>query len=172
MNYNKILYRGLSPWTGRNPKILILGTIPSLESFNNKKYYINTSNNSFWEIMSHLFCENLTPDSKIQLTNKGIALWDCLSECYKQNKNNSDNAIIRSSAHPVDLEDFLKKHPTIKYIFLNGFGKRKGTLYWFEKFFKNLNQKYITLPNTSNSYARISKIEKISEWRHLLDYLR
>lgn len=117
----KAPYFGLKPSPGENPKILILGTIPSLESYESKCYYKNAlkKKNSFWEILSNLFKEELTPESKKQLTDKGIALWDCLSECNKNIKNNSDNKIIKTSAKPVDMDAFLKKFPTIKYIILN-----------------------------------------------------
>lgn len=152
----KAPYFGLKPSPGENPKILILGTIPSLESYESKCYYKNAlkKKNSFWEILSNLFKEELTPESKKQLTDKGIALWDCLSECNKNIKNNSDNKIIKTSAKPVDMDAFLKKFPTIKYIILNGQNRRKGTPYYFNKFYKNLNSKYIIkalLSSTKNN---------------------
>lgn len=175
MLHNKTHYKGLRPWVGKNPKILILGTIPSLESFKSKQYYKNAekNKNSFWEILSVLFEEELTPESQKQLTNKGIALWDCLSECDKKIKNNSDKNIIKTSANPVDLEGFLDKFPTIRYIILNGKGKRNGTLYYFNKFYKSLNPKYTikALPSSSNSCRRIRQIDKIEEWKCILKYL-
>lgn len=171
----KTPYFGLKPWTGKNPKILILGTIPSLESYESKCYYKNAlkKKNSFWEILSNLFKEELTPESKKQLTDKGIALWDCLSECNKNIKNNSDNKIIKTSAKPVDMDAFLKKFPTIKYIILNGQGRKNGTPYYFNKFYKKLNSKYIikALPSSSNSNA-MDKEKKIKEWGCILEFLK
>lgn len=170
----KTPYFGLKPRTGENPKILILGIIPSLESYESKCYYKNALKKkiSFWEILSNLFKEELTPESKKQLTDKGIALWDCLSECNKNIKNNSDNKIIKTSAKPVDMDAFLKKFPTIKYIILNGQDRRKGTPYYFNKFYKNLNSKYIIksiLSSTKNN--RMDK-EKIKEWECILEFLK
>jgi hypoxanthine-DNA glycosylase len=55
-------------------------------------------------------------DRKEALLGHRIALWDVLESCLRTRSSNNK---IRSQK-PNDLQSFLKGHPKIKVIFLNG----------------------------------------------------
>lgn len=82
MKINKIEYNKLEckePFiSNKNPKVLILGTIPGNESDNSEFYYAD-SNNYFWKILAKLFNEKIpkTIEKKKKLLIKyDISLWD------------------------------------------------------------------------------------------------
>jgi len=160
---------GLAPWVGEAPKVLILGTFPSDVSIKNGQYYQN-STNRFWEIMHNLFGGSPTDKSKEFLYEHKIALWDCLK--YAQRKGSTDKGIARGSEIPNDISEFLREHPTIKHIVLNG---SSGTKRYFDRFEKHLYSNYdvIVLPQTSklneSGKYKISFEEKLFKWEVLKD---
>jgi len=108
---------GLPPLIDKNSRFLILGTMPGRTSLEQRQYYAD-SRNQFWKIMEILFGVNLKALSyekkKKELLERGIALWDALSSCYRTGSLDKD---IRK---PVlnDLRSFLQSHPCIERVFL------------------------------------------------------
>lgn len=169
------LYKeGLKPWVGKSPKILILGTLPSDESIKQQLYYANISKNSFWKIMYTILPTNEYShncNKEFIISNK-IALWDCLKLANR--KGSLDKSIDISSSICNDLYSFLKKHPTIKYIILNGKGKgskkHPSTPYIFRHvFLEDTHCEIIKLPSTSNCCR---DKEKTMKWSIINDLLR
>lgn len=166
--------KGLEPWVGESPKILILGTLPSDESIKQQSYYANISKNSFWKIMRAILPENKCQyrDNKKFIISNKIALWDCLELAYRE--GSLDRRIDISSSVCNDLYSFLKKYPTIRTIVLNGKGKgsknRPSTPYVFRKFFfEDTHCQIIKLPSTSNSCFDKEKAQK---WYVINDLLK
>ncbi|HVP97517.1 DNA-deoxyinosine glycosylase [Methanoregula sp.] len=150
---------GLSPVTGRDPEVLILGSFPSRMSLEKGEYYGNPKN-QFWKIMEQLF--GIDPDLPYAartalLAEHRIALWDVLCSCRREG---SMDTAIRDPV-PNDIRGFIAAHPTIRCIALNG-----GTA---GRYFNRLNPGLpgLVLPSTSPAYAGMPLAEKIRHWARI-----
>lgn len=101
-------------------RVLVLGTIPGVESLRRGQYYGNPRN-QFWRIV----CEALGRPMPVPyeeriafLIRHRIALWDMLQACDRQ--GSLDAAIDPGSECPNDLPGFLRAHPEVRAIALNG----------------------------------------------------
>ena len=132
-------------------KTVIIGTIPGQESLNGGFYYLS-KRNSFWEIMDELIKPNpsfkdLLEKNKYNeiltiLKDKGIALFDVLSEC---DMDGSLNKTIANEKKNYNLENFLMKNPNVKVVF-NG----RDTKNLYDKL---LSSEYVVY-NSSNSCGK------------------
>lgn len=147
---------GLEPWVGVNPKVLILGTLPSDKSLKNQAYYCSPTN-SFWRIMRELFDDNLEPDNKLFITSCGIALWDCIKS--GERKGSLDSNFNKETLIPNDIREFLLQYPSIKTIVFNGQKAER----FFEKYCRNANCETITLVSTSSAASKPFDY-KLSQW--------
>lgn len=148
------------PVVGKNPVILILGSMPGAASLEKREYYGHPQN-SFWRIMLGLFRNGRPAPYKTRiglLKRNGIALWDVLGEC-RRDGSSADSAI--KDGRPNDVAGFLKRHPGIRYIAFNG----KTAAEFFKKHHKtgNFSQKIIELPSTSPANA-IGHSLKAARW--------
>ena len=156
---------GLLPMMGKDPKILILGTMPGDVSLKQKAYYRNESRNKFWEILHSVFADDEDVSYEDLLKKHHIALWDCLKAGKRQ--GSTDEKFETDSLVPNDLENFLSNNPSIKTIILNGKGESSKSTYGiFNRFFPNLSNRYrvIALSSSSNANATITLEQKIKEW--------
>ncbi|MCT4542364.1 MAG: DNA-deoxyinosine glycosylase [Vallitalea sp.] len=74
------------PIIGDEPKVLILGTMPSVKSLEINEYY-GFGRNHFWKIMSDLFMfdKDLSyEEGKRVLIKNKIALWDVIYSCERE----------------------------------------------------------------------------------------
>ena len=81
-NENETLIHPFKPVVFEDSKILILGTFPSIKSFENNFYYSHPKN-QFWDILANIFNEKKpkTIKEKIAFLKKyKIALWDSICE--------------------------------------------------------------------------------------------
>ena len=159
------------PIVGKRPKVLILGTAPSVKSLEERQYYANY-NNSFWKIMSRLLSfdsEENYEHKKICLEKYGVAIWDVYTSC--QRKGSLDKNI---KSHTInDFNGFLPKYPTLKLIVFNGKNAEK---IYKKEIFSTLKEKQwqdvetISLPSTSSAYAK-DWIQKLDEWSYIKEFL-
>lgn len=153
------------PVVGENPKILILGTMPSARSLQCREYY-GHGRNQFWRIMGELFSFESDGDyefRKRRLMDEGIALWDVIHACER--KGSLDRDI--KNAEYNDIAGFIRRHPTIEKVVLNG-GKARDI--YQKRFQKELPAVemfafYSTSPANAISYER-----KFSQWKQLGDW--
>lgn len=156
----------LSPIVNINSKILILGTMPGIESLRKQEYY-GHSRNLLWKMIAHI-TGNEIPEQykeKVKLLNaEGIALWDVCMTCIREGSLDSN---IQDET-PNDLHTLIDKYPTIKAIAFNGkeaaklFGKHIGSMEGI---------RLISLPSTSPANASIPMKTKIEAWVQLKDFL-
>jgi len=160
---------GFKPIVSANPKLLVLGTMPSVESLNQAFYYAHPRN-AFWPIMQSLVNMPInTIEDKIALVEKsGLAVWDVLESCDRP--GSLDSAIKSPQAN--DFESFLERYEKINTICFNG---KKA-----EQLFKRyvLKQQmipnhiqYIVLPSTSPANASITVEDKRLFWQEKLSLL-
>jgi TDG/mug DNA glycosylase family protein len=150
--------RGLLPVTGPKPRILILGSFPSVLSLERGEYYGNPKNR-FWAVMEEIFhIPAALPYAERcrLLTGEGVALWDVVRDCTRVG---SADSRIRNPA-PNDIAGFVRAHPTIRFIALNG--STAGRLY--HRFAEVGGLLSATFPSTSPANARVPFTEKVRRW--------
>ena len=148
------------PIIAETPTILILGTMPGVESLKAQQYYGHPRNH-FWKIIAHLYNYDEIPldyQAKSNLIiNNHLALWDVLQFCERE--GSLDVAIRNPIANPI--LDLLESKSTISKIIFNGKESHK----LFLKYFGVLeNIQYRVVPSTSP--ANTVKFEqKLESWR-------
>ena len=150
--------RGLSPVTGPEPRILILGSFPSVLSLERSEYYGNPKNR-FWVVMEELFAIPAAlpyPERTLRITLERVALWDVVRGCTREG---SADSRIRNPV-PNDIAGFVRAHPTIRLVALNG--STAGRLY--HRFAELPGIPSVILPSTSPANAAVTFGEKIRAW--------
>jgi len=151
-------------------QILILGSMPGVESLKQQRYYAHPRN-AFWPIMSTLFelAEELSYQQRcVNLISNKIALWDVLRSCQRQ--GSLDSNIESSSIITNNFTEFLQAHRAIKLIAFNG---AKAEQLFNKYVLPTLtdNQLRITrtrLPSTSPAHAAMSFQQKCAQWQQVL----
>ncbi|HKL10970.1 MAG TPA: DNA-deoxyinosine glycosylase [Clostridia bacterium] len=153
------------PILGKNPEILILGTMPSVKSLENREYY-GHGRNQFWRIMGDLFGFRRDDDYELRkrrIIEKKIAVWDVIGSCERKGSLDRD---IKNARHN-DITGFIKGHPTIKTVVLNG-GKARDI---YKKYFESSLPEvesfafYSTSPANAIPYER-----KYEQWSKLKNW--
>ncbi len=144
-------------------EILILGSFPSLKSFEEGFYYAHPRN-QFWPLLAQVFNEDIsTVKEKIALCKRHhLALWDSAESLIRDNANSSDNNLKEIRVN--DFEQFLRDYPSIKTILFTG--KKSETI--FNTKYKELPVKKALLPSPSPAYAAMSFESKLQRYKELL----
>ncbi|MEJ2138261.1 MAG: DNA-deoxyinosine glycosylase [Gammaproteobacteria bacterium] len=158
---------GFPPLVGERPKVLILGSMPSVASLAKHQYY-GKAQNAFWPIMGELFGAgpSLTYEERTRvLADKGIAIWDVLSSCVRA--GSLDSAIQRDTEITNDLAGLLSQHSSIGHVFFNG---RKAEQVYHRRVRANIDQfrpdiVYACLPSTSPAMATLDFAAKLQKWQ-------
>ncbi len=154
------------PVSDQNAKVLVLGTMPGVQSLHLNQYY-GHRRNAFWKIMFTLFDEPFSTDytlRKALLLQHKVAVWDVLQACIRQ--GSLDSAIAQEI--PNDFEPFLQRHPNLTHILFNG---QKAAHYFRQHVRLSTHCKLITLPSTSPANAGISFEQKQKEWQIINELL-
>ena len=158
------------PLLGEKPTILILGSMPSVQSLKHQHYYAHPRN-AFWPIMAKLFNFSTTlPYSErcSILAQHHIAVWDVLRAC--QRKGSLDSNIDKASIVFNDFNKFLQRYPSINRLYFNG-AKAESL---FNQAAPSLTDQFIAiptqrLPSTSPAHAAMSFEQKLIVWRQALN---
>jgi TDG/mug DNA glycosylase family protein len=162
-----------SPIIGIEPKLLILGSMPSQISLRDNQYYANPRN-AFWWIMSKLFTFEFSigyRQRSLALQNEGVAVWDVLHDCER--KGSLDSAIVKASEQSNDFDRLFSSYPSISKVIFNGaaaetiFTRHNGPL------IQTVAQtrpefRWHRCPSTSPAHASVSKHDKLEAWRYCL----
>ena len=107
-----------APIYAPDAQVLILGSMPSVQSLAQRFYYAHPRN-AFWRILAEIFDEPL-PESVAEkahlLQSHRIALWDSIASCQREGSLDSD---IRS-AQGNDFAALFAACPHIARILVNG----------------------------------------------------
>jgi len=142
-------------------EILILGTFPSVDSFEKAFYYAHPRN-QFWPILSKLTGYPVNNrDQKIWLLKEAkIGLWDMVAGCSRSNSLDSSLRGIEVN----DIPGLLERHRGIRKVLFTG---RKAQEL-FERHFGDLEISRDYLPSPSPAYAAMSFEEKMAEYAEKL----
>lgn len=157
----------LSPIWNAQSKILILGTMPSPKSRENKFYYAHPQNR-FWKVLPDILQQTCPPTIEGRtafLLKNHIALWDVLKSCTIRG---ADDGSIRNPI-PNDLGSILETAP-IRAIFTTG---KKATELYRKLCLPNTGIPSFYLPSTSPANCRYYSYEELcNAYRVLLSYLQ
>jgi len=109
---------GFPPVFSANPRILILGTMPSVASLEAGQYYAHPAN-AFWKILSAIKgidCPVDYEEKKQIVITLNLALWDVCHTCIRP--GSADSAISQEESNGI--AEFLAKHASIRTILFNG----------------------------------------------------
>ena len=151
----ELLQHPFDPIVNSGTKVLILGSFPSIKSFENNFYYAHPRN-QFWPIISSIFNISLPDNSAKQnfALQKGFGLWDTYGALSRASGNSSDTNLKDLQVN--DFEQFLQQYPNIIHIFFTGKKAEEG----YHKYFSHLKVKTTRLPSTSPAYAAMKRDEK------------
>lgn len=158
------IVKSFNYFVNKNTKILIIGTMPSKISLQKQEYYGNNQN-TFWKIISIIFnnCNDfISYKDKLRcLKENHIGLWDSLRYCIRDGSLDSN---IKNE-FPNDFKNMLKKYIKIKYLLFNG----NKSYYFFRKYNLEIlnNYKYLILPSTSPTNAKIDFNTKLKKWKQI-----
>ena len=103
------LVHSFEPIVGRNPRIVILGSMPGVVSLQAAQYYANPRN-AFWAIIAELFGIDLDcsyPSRVEQISQLPLVLWDTLKAC--QREGSLDSKILKQQIEANDISEFCQK---------------------------------------------------------------
>ena len=164
MGYEHIVH-GFDPVFDENSRILILGSLPSVKS-REQKFYYGHPQNRFWRLTAALRSEDVpvtVSEKKQFLLRNCIALWDAVAEC---DIIGSSDAAIRDPV-PTDLRPILAA-ADIRCIFVNG--SAAGRIY--DKYQRRITgREAVRLPSTSPANAAFGFERLLSEWKCINYYL-
>lgn len=156
------------PIIDERSRVLILGSMPGVESLRLHQYYTNPRN-QFWKILYTLFDSELNPDYEERVSfikSKKIAVWDVIGNCYRE--GSLDSNIREEKVN--DFNALFKAYPDIKTVMFNG-GKAYET---YKKWIGFGMPSDITFQKlTSSSPANTKRYEeKLREWSVIGDNLK
>lgn len=170
MNNKPVLIKdGFKPLLGDQPNVLILGTMPSVQSLKTQQYY-GHPRNAFWWIMSELcgFDVSLAYIDQVDLILKNkIAVWDVIASCHRP--GSLDSKIDQSTVTPNPISALLEDYPSLSLIGFNGqaaeklFKKHNDVTHW--------HGDLVVLPSTSPANAALTKENKLSSWALIKHHL-
>lgn len=154
-------------------RVLILGTVPSIRSLEQKTPYAHP-HNLFWPFMGILYGagpELPYAERILRLQAAGVGLWDVLKHCVRP--GSLDSSILRDSEVPNDIPGLLADYPSIRAIALNG-GRAQQVFarrIWPRiDASRQTNLEILELPSTSPANASIPRDVKLARWRVLLEW--
>lgn len=155
------------PMAHRSARLLILGSMPGVESLRAGQYYAHPRN-ALWRILGDLL--GAGPEHSYarrceRLQSSGVALWDVLASCSRQ--GSLDTAITDARAN--DFAAFLADHAHIRHVAFNGV---KAETCFRQLVMPNLETRmihYQRLPSTSPAHAGLSYPAKRAAWAHVFE---
>ena len=157
-----------APVYDENSRILILGTLPSVQS-RKQQFYYGHPQNRFWKLLALLTEPDRTKvpqtieEKKAFLLRNRIAIWDVVAEC--DILGSSDSSIRNVVA--ADLTPILGRAP-IHSIYANG-GKAQEL---YQKYtYEKTGREIIRLPSTSPANAAFTIERLLEAWSVILKEL-
>lgn len=158
------------PIIGKEPRILILGSMPSIRSLEHGQYYAHPRNH-FWPLIFKVLNEEDPKeyDKRIDLLKqRHIALWDCIESCERT--GSLDSNIVQVILN--DIGALLANHVSIQAIFFNGSRAQKEFFRAYQNQTNNLLE-YVLLPSSSPVPRKgmITIQDKLPAWMSIQRWL-
>ncbi len=153
------------PIAAKDARVLVLGSMPGVESLRRKQYYAHPQN-QFWKFMEALFgIDRASPyRTRVRaLKARRIALWDVLRSCVRE--GSLDTSI--EAEIPNDFAAFFSTHRAISHVFFNG-AKAETCYRRHVGLATGAPMRTTRLPSTSPAHASLSMARKLAAWRAIL----
>jgi double-stranded uracil-DNA glycosylase len=153
------------PIAAKDARILVLGSMPGVESLRRRQYYAHPQN-QFWKIMEALLgIDRAKPYAeRVQaLKARRIAVWDVLHSCVRE--GSLDTRIEDEIAN--DFAAFFRAHRRLRHVFFNG-AKAEASYRRHVQIPSGGAIRYARLPSTSPAHASLSAARKLAAWRAIL----
>ncbi|MBT8349331.1 MAG: DNA-deoxyinosine glycosylase [Sulfurovum sp.] len=159
-----ILAHPFKPIVFKDTQTLILGSFPSIKSFEKNFYYAHPRN-QFWKILEKVTTYPVNNrDQKIWLLKEcKFGLWDMVKVCSRE--NSLDSSLENEEVN--DLASFLEEYPSITKLAFTG--KKAEAL--FKTHFTHLDIETVYLPSPSAAYAKMTLEQKVAEYKKQLGYM-
>ena len=165
-----MMLTGFPPIAAPRARLLILGSMPGVESLRRQQYYAHPRN-AFWLVMGELVgaCPELDYVERVELLKQNrISLWDVLDRCVRPGSLDGD--IERTSETVNPLFGFCREQSELRALAFNGRKARETFARHIEKkdplFWQDFQ--LIDLPSTSPAYASLRPAAKLEIWRQRL----
>jgi len=160
---NEILAHPFKPIVYKDTEVLILGSFPSIKSFENNFYYAHPSN-KFWKILEAITTYPVNNvDQKLWLLKEcKLGLWDMIRECTRE--NSLDSTLENEELN--NISNILETFNSINKIAFTG---RKAEAL-FKIHFAHLDIETIYLPSPSSAYAAMSFEDKVEVYKKALGF--
>ena len=163
--------KGLPILHCKEPKILLLGSLPGDKSLDCEEYY-SDSRNRFWKVIAALQGVEQVPSDyekrKEMLSAVHISLWDVYNEAFRTTSLDKD---IKDATLNGLVEE-LEKYPQIDTIAFNGNKASECIPSIQEEISKELPNrmiKYVSLPNSSGANQKYCPTKDLIEiWKEKL----
>ena len=153
------MLRGLAPVIGRETRLVVLGSFPSVASLQARQYYAHPRN-QFWPLLSALWGVDLVAmPYRVRLAEakrRGLGIWDVYASCRRE--GSLDSAI--RDAVPNDLASLKRRAPKLQAVAHNGGESARAMAAT-----RALGVEVIRLPSTSPANASWSFERKLAAWR-------
>ena len=156
----------IPPVCGAAPRVLILGSFPSVRS-REAVFFYGHPQNRFWRVMAAVLGEPMptTVEEKSRmLVAHGIALWDVIASCAIV--GSADSSI--TDVTPNDLTPILSCG-TVTCVFTNG---RTAAKLYRKYMAPTVDLPMVCLPSTSPANAACSLDALVRAWSAVGDVLR
>jgi len=160
--------RGFPPVIGREPRVLILGSLPGQASLAARQYYAQVQN-AFWPIMGEICGARSELDYVARLEalkRAGVALWDVLHEAARP--GSLDSSIVVGTQTVNDIARLIARHRSIGLVAFNGQKAAEVFRRNIEATLTRTDFAQVTLPSTSPAYASLRRSAKLARWRRVL----
>ncbi len=160
--------QGLPPVVGKETRLLILGSFPSVASLQLQQYYAHPQNH-FWKILQALWPAHPLPGREqyaercAWVLARGLGIWDVYASCERE--GSLDSAIRKAEVN--DFAALRARCPRLQLIVHNG-----GESYKHAKLVRaSLGVEHfplVKLPSTSPANASWSFERKLEAWREAM----
>lgn len=155
-----LVYHTLDPFYDKDSTVLILGSMPSVESRKQNFYYAHP-NNQFWRLLADVYEEDIS-DKKEFLREHHIALYDVIESCEIEGSKDSSiqNVVVNDIASLVSKTKITK-------IFTNG---KKAYHLYCKYLEETVGIAAVYLPSSSPLYQKMKYEEKLSIYKQIRDF--
>ena len=151
----------LDAYVPKDPRILVLGTMPGQQSLRLHQYYANPANR-FWKIIAEAAGKPLPTvySDRLKLLDQlHVALWDVYASAER--KGSLDSKIANKKRN--DIQSLVKANPSINKILFNGNKAYEESL--------DYGCVNVAMPSTSPANTHLTQEELFSKWlREIKEY--
>ncbi len=146
------------PLFGKNSRVLILGSFPSVKS-REQQFFYGHPQNRFWQVIAAVFDRPkpvTIPEKKALILDNGLALWDSIASC--EIEGSSDASIKNAEANDIGI---ILSACDIERIYCNG---QKSYELYRRYIEPAVGRDAVRLPSTSPANAQWTLPKLLAAW--------